>query len=453
MAQLDVRERRIETTIAYLGPDFAGRSTNLHHLGGGAEMDAATRSIAWRPIGLTRFDDCDVSVRVVAPRGSLDDEEVRRAVQEADGVVVVLDGDPAARERNLQWLDPARALLAPRDGAPRNVVVQVNKADLAGEVGLAELVEQLDLGSWPHVPASAMRGEGVVETIRCVLDSVLASLEGGTAEEVPARAREGAHPLLTALRQVLAESIDARVGAIEGRIIDTLTARNEAHAAGVRAEIAAVEERIATRGTAATLEQIAALHADFAESSVQLAQLRDDIARLETKLGAALAAQSKTDVVQKSDVEAVERRVREELIAASRADREHQTATGTALRRAIEALKVDLRPLDHTSEIRTVAERITRLSERLDEAFAVVVPTAAAVRSIPLRMGESQDRTRNVVLKSVEELGQRVEASLEELNQGGGAVWARIDERSAKVEAAVEELLEELKKRKKGWFG
>jgi hypothetical protein len=500
MAHLDVRERRIEATIAYLGPDFAGRTTNLLHLGGKPERTAGAEaseppsdlvSIEWRPIGLSRFDDCDVAVRILAPRGPLDDENVRRIVQDADGVVVVLDADPSAMARNKAWLDPARELLDRRDGAAKTVVVQLNKSDVAPTDPLAELLDALDLGEWPRVAASAARGDGVVETVRCALERVLADLEGADAREPVVKARADTHPLLTALRQILTEAIGERVGTIEERVVERIVSTSDARVAALeervverivstsdarvaaleeriaaavvskvdealrqtRSELAALEEKIVARTAAATLERVAALHADFAESSVQIMQLRDALAAHESRVLGAVETSASAEAIQKRDVEASEKRIRDDVAATARVDREHQAASITALRRAVEALKVDLRPLDHTSEIKTVAERLAKLTEKLDEAFAVVVPTAAAVRSIPLRMGESQDRTRNVVLKSVEELGQRVDASLEGLQNDSGPVWARIDARSAKVEVAVDELLEELKKRKKGWFG
>lgn len=420
MAHLDVRERRIEATIAYLGPDLAGKTTNLRRLAGmpDAEQGAIDDVVAidWRPVGLERFDGCDVAVRVVAPRGAIGDDDVTRTVAASDGVVVVLDADPAARDRNRAWLASAREHLAFRQGMARTVVVQFNKLDLPEALPVEQLAEELGVRGWPHVGASAARGEGVVETVRCALEAVLGSL--AAAEPGPAASRRAdAHPLLTALRDVLRESIDERVGAIEARI---------------DARLSAMEARIVDRVATEVAEAMAIIARD---------------------VGAELAALQAPIATVRADVAATRVDLRGELARLCEEERDRSAAAVATLRRGIDTLRVDLKPVDPEVRLQGLETRLAKVADKVEEIGATLAPTAATVRSMPLRLGEAQDRTRNALLASIDDVGRRVERTVEGHAERSSPVWQRVDERSAKVEAAVDELLDELKKRKKGWFG
>ena len=98
MAYLNVRERRIEAKIAYLGPELAGRTTNFERLRDGSKDariakvrttsdETGTRlSLAWQLEEAARFRDCDVVVELVAPHAESTDDVLR----EVDGVVLVV---------------------------------------------------------------------------------------------------------------------------------------------------------------------------------------------------------------------------------------------------------------------------------------------------------------------------------------------------------------------------
>lgn len=399
MAQLDVRERRIEATIAYLGPDLAGKSTNLRCLRGDAASldDAAVDDVAmdWRPIGHDPADACDVAVRLIARSGTLADLDVARALDEADGVVVVLDGDPAARERNRAWVDAAREHLTRAAGARTPIVVQVNKSDLPDALPLESVVQELGVGAWRHLAASAARGEGVFETARAALEDVLAGAPPAGEGAARPLHRADAHPLLDALRQILRESIDERMDA--------------------------VEERMAAR----------------------VAELVD--ARL-----AATVASLREPAATTQDLVAAMRR---ELRAESGEDRDRLAAHVAALRRMLDGLRTELQPVDVRPQLQALDGRLGRLAAKVDELGATLGPAAASLRAMPVRLGEAQERTRLAVVTTVEEIGRRLEDALDAHRASSAPVWQRIDERSAKVDASVDELIDELKKRKRGWFG
>ena len=251
MAYLNVRERRIEARIAYVGPDLAGKTTNLEHLrtatrdariarveapqvGGGDVL-----SVAWRPPENARFRDCEVIVRVIAqgrsPSGS---RRLGEVLHEVDGVIVVADAHPAARPRNHASLIELREALARSERASVPLVVQVNKTDLPDAIPAADVVRTMDAGPLPHVEASALRGDGVVDTLELALVQVLASMQREGDPTDAAHAARGAarlgggatdtgHPLLAALRQVLRETVQDHAAEVEARIAARLATRED----------------------------------------------------------------------------------------------------------------------------------------------------------------------------------------------------------------------------------
>ena len=254
MAYLNVRERRIEARIAYVGPDLAGKATNFDWLRRTTRdsrigrVDSSSEggdllSIVWQSPERTRFRDCDVLVRVVAYRGAASAQRFDDVLSEADGVVLVVDAHPGAQLRNRESLAALREAMQRAERSAVPTVVQVNKTDLTDALPIDEVVSAMDAGALPHVAAAAVRGDGVVDTLEAALDEVLASMqrEGAASEaalaaqqvanEAQVRASgEAGHPLLNALRQVLRETVREHALELEGRMV----ARIDQHA--VRAE-------------------------------------------------------------------------------------------------------------------------------------------------------------------------------------------------------------------------
>src|SRR5580692_1629892 len=249
MAYLNVRERRIEAKIAYVGPDLAGKSANFDWLRktkddarigriASASDAGDILSIAWQPPERARFRDCDVLVKVVAHGGETARRRFDGVFSDVDGIVLVVDAHPAAQPRNKDSLVTVRDALerAERHGVP--VVVQVNKTDLPDALSASDVVSAMDAGAFPHVAASAVRGDGVVDTLEAALNQVLASMqrEGGlsdaspTAQKLPVPEAPGrgpadsGHPLLAALRQVLRDTVREHVEDLEGRLVARLEA-------------------------------------------------------------------------------------------------------------------------------------------------------------------------------------------------------------------------------------
>lgn len=509
MAFLNVRERRVETTIAYIGPFGAGKATNLEQLGRhvGARGTSAERAahdefgdtiaLDWSPPSELQFRDCGLSVRVVASQGPPTAERLRALLRAADGVVLVLDAHPSARDANRESAELVRALIEPERRATLPVLVQVNKVDLADARDPAEIAAELG-NAWPHVEAAAKSGDGVLETLERALRDVLASLERGGSDperetvRPPAgglAARVDANPLLTALRQVLRDTVVEHVAELERRFLaQTLSAIEGRFVAET---VAAIEARTPARGSddeaiaelrrqleqsrTDTLGVIGELRAELElarrETRAELAELRAEltplpelsarvVARLD-ELGGALTRskeQLKVDVLSALD-------------ARSRSDRDLAAASLLPLRKSIDSLGAELKSLELRDGLVEVGRDLGALRGQVEPIGKIAI----AVRELGENLGREAAARRTqleplaVAVQKVDaldvavrrELGEaisariaRVELALAEHGADVQEAHTRADDAVAELRNQITELLDELKKRaKKGWFG
>lgn len=376
MAYLNLRERRIEAKIAYVGAALSGKGTNFDQLKsarermGKVESAVSTSddvlSLAWQPSARDRFKDCDVFVNLVVSRGALTDAQVDALLKDVDGVVVVVDAHPSAEARNRAALGSVRGAIARGERRDLPVVVQINKNDLPEALSAAAVLTAIDGGTETHVSASAVRGEGVVETAETALDAVLAALQADKSTET-SKSGNG-HPLLDALREVFRETVREQVSEMERRM-------------------------------SAQFEQALALHEKRSQADVGLAI-------------------QVVELIQETDARVQE--VSTSLSSVSgrldrlRAEREHLTTATTGVKKCVEGLSVDVRAIDG---------RFDELSPRLDEIEAATVQRSARIE------------------QSVRSFGIDLTAAL-----------ASTHEKIATVETRLTEVVEELKKPKKGWF-
>lgn len=509
MAFLNVRERRVETTIAYIGPFGAGKATNLEQLGRhvgarGAEAERVasdeigeTIAIDWHPPSELQFRDCGLSVRVVASQGSPTAERFRALLRDADGVVLVLDAHPSAREANRASAELVREALDPERRTKLPVVVQVNKVDLPEAREAAEVAAELG-AQWPHVEAAAASGSGVIETLERALRDVLESLEGGSPDPeretvrpptLAPTARTEGNPLLTALRQVLRDTVAEHVAELERRFVaQTLSAIEERFVAQTMAAIAAhlpaegrdemaIAElgRQIAQGRADTLAVVAEVRGELElareETRSQLSELRAQLASVPEasarvvaradELGEAIARsrdQLKVDVLAALD-------------ARSRSDRDLAAASLLPLRKSIDLLSSELKSLDlrdglveigrDLGALRGQVDPIGKIANAVRELGETVARDAATRRAQLQPVVEGLGKIDALDVAVRREIGESISARIARVEQalaehGADALEAhtRADESVLELRNQLTELIDELKKRaKKGWFG
>lgn len=325
MAYLNVKERRLETRIAYIGALHSGRATNFQRLGNARVVDDQL-SLVWEPKDDVAFRDCKVRAELVTAPGEASSDTMRALLRTADGVVFVADADPAERARTREVLALLREALAELTH-PVPVMVQVNKTDLAPP---AVLLEELSVGDWPHVAATAVSGEGVLETTERAVELVLESLRrreiaSEAAAAAPAPSRDS-NPLLNALRQVLRETVAAHVEEMEER-------------------------------SRARLDQL------FAE----LREQREDLARVRVALTEVTSTLSTLgDTTEGMTLESARHgaELARQLEALARSEREQQNLL-TGVKRGVEALPAEIRSSDANRAVQALKGDVDKAGERV----------------------------------------------------------------------------------------
>lgn len=190
--QFNTAQRELTLKIVYYGPALSGKTSNLQALfalldpntrGGLTTLDTKgdrTLFFDLLPVQFTTRSGVKVKIKLFTVPGQVIHEATRRIVLTgADAVVFVADsqrsatGDNNESFRNMEWNLQQNGLDV--DKIP--IVIQFNKRDLPNIRTDAEIAELAARGKEPIYKAVAIRGEGVVETLRGVLQLLWRTLE------------------------------------------------------------------------------------------------------------------------------------------------------------------------------------------------------------------------------------------------------------------------------------
>jgi signal recognition particle receptor subunit beta len=181
MAYLNVKDRVLEAKIVYYGAGLSGKTTNLEQIkrlvtdGRVGELTSLntdgdrTLFFDYLPFSVGKVNGCDVKVQLYTVPGQAKYAETRkRVLAGADGVVLVLDSDAGALDRNRQTVIDLHDHLREIGVAETQIaiLVQLNKRDVPTAMVPEELLAAVGMAAAPHVPATAINGEGVMETLR-----------------------------------------------------------------------------------------------------------------------------------------------------------------------------------------------------------------------------------------------------------------------------------------------
>lgn len=480
MAYLNVREKVLEAKIAYVGAEGSGKRTTFTELrkrrGKSTSSDVArddgTLVLDILPNDAPSFDDCKLAVTLHARPG---DAALGDLLVGADGVVVVVDSDPSAADKNRRSIDAVREAVRTK-GMP--VVVQVNKTDLPGAVAPRDLVAMLDVADWPHVPATATSGAGVEETLDRLIADVVQSLtrldpRAATPTPEPDALRGEGHPLLAALRRVLESTVEQHVQrlgeAVAARMEQRLSARLDALGERLDAvELGHLHVLAAARGARDDLaaangrfgELIAATHQSVSAVDRRIAALESETELLRRQLtsGSDELLRSARHACSREDLATSSSDLRAEIVSSVEAStaglREHLSSTVTGLRRVVDAMAADVKRAttkDH------VGDALGKIEQRLDERTKTIAASLEAVSAASGAIGTRVSEGDAAITRELREsIGRRLsilDQSLHALATETESAATAVKERSERVEASLAELLEELKKPKKGWFG
>ena len=175
--------REMTAKIVYYGPGLCGKTTNLMVIfdkldpkSKGKMLSLATKTdrtlfFDLLPVDIGKVGNFNLKIQLYTVPGQVFYNETRKLVLKgADAVVFVADSQrsmvDSTKESFKNLLDNMRENQIDVDDTP--IVVQYNKRDIPGVPPVEELEQLLGLEGFPHAEASALKGEGVMETFKLV---------------------------------------------------------------------------------------------------------------------------------------------------------------------------------------------------------------------------------------------------------------------------------------------
>jgi len=185
MAHLDVERRELALTLVLVGPVRAGKKSVLAAIrdrvpperrAGGTTV--APGMLAWLPLALGLVGGWDVRLRLYAlPEGSAHHATRQLLLADADGLLLVLDGQAARLEDNLTALRRLEEDRTDRTGERRDLATAIlyTKQDLPAELLLPRegLDAALNRGGAPSWGGDVPQGTGVLEVLHALVTLVL----------------------------------------------------------------------------------------------------------------------------------------------------------------------------------------------------------------------------------------------------------------------------------------
>jgi mutual gliding-motility protein MglA len=204
MVLFNAATKELTAKIVYYGPGLCGKTTNLQHIydslpgdGRGKMLSLATQTdrtlfFDFLPIELGTIRGMKTRIQLYTVPGQVFYDATRKLVlRGADGVVFVADSQAPAVDSNKEsfqnLIDNLKEQGADLEKMPH--VIQWNKRDTPNALPVDTLNAAVNRFKCPTFEASAIRGEGVRETLQGVAKLVLQHLSekygGGQTIETP----------------------------------------------------------------------------------------------------------------------------------------------------------------------------------------------------------------------------------------------------------------------------
>ncbi len=188
MSLINMAKREINCKVVYYGIGLSGKTTNLHiihrtvnprDVGEMVSIDTETERTLYfdlLPLELGRVHGFHIRFQLYTVPGQVVYERTRVAVLSGvDGVVFVADSAPEKLEENYQSLIELENNMQRmgKDLGNFPFVMQWNKRDLPGALPIATMEHYLNRRRVQSFPAIAVRGEGVLATLRAMCVAVM----------------------------------------------------------------------------------------------------------------------------------------------------------------------------------------------------------------------------------------------------------------------------------------
>ena len=208
--QINFGSRTVSCKIVYYGPGLSGKTTNIQEIHAQMPDDHKgdltsiktkgdrTLFFDFMSLDLGQVAGMDTRFQIYTVPGQVYYNATRKLVlQGADGIVFVADSDPDRMQENIDSWRNLKENLAERNRALHDLplVVQWNKRDLANALATDEMNRKINTIGAPTFEASAIKGDGVLKTLKSVCALVCKSIDvGQVGRSVTAKAQARSSP-------------------------------------------------------------------------------------------------------------------------------------------------------------------------------------------------------------------------------------------------------------------
>jgi len=178
--------------VVYYGPGLCGKTTNLQWVYDHTSNDSRGEMVSLAtetdrtlffdllPIDVGSIAGFSTRIQLYTVPGQVFYNTTRKLVLKGvDGVVFVADSQRPMVQANIESFQNLEENLAEMglslDTVP--VVLQFNKRDLPSICTVEEMNESLNRGNWPFCEASALNGNGVLDTLKMISKATLMALK------------------------------------------------------------------------------------------------------------------------------------------------------------------------------------------------------------------------------------------------------------------------------------
>jgi signal recognition particle receptor subunit beta len=181
MVQINFARREVNCKIVFYGPGLSGKTTNLEiihkkvpdtargNLTSIATEQDRTLFFDFMPLDLGQVAGMKTKLFLYTVPGQVYYDSTRKLVlQGADGVSFIADSDPNRMNDNIESFKNLERNLKDYGVDIRKIpiVIQYNKRDLPGALSIAELNSKVNPIGAPTFEAVAVKGEGVMQTLK-----------------------------------------------------------------------------------------------------------------------------------------------------------------------------------------------------------------------------------------------------------------------------------------------
>lgn len=175
--------REMTAKIVYYGPGLCGKTTNLLVIfdkldpkNRGKMLSLATKTdrtlfFDLLPVDIGKVGNFNLKIQLYTVPGQVFYNETRKLVLKgADSVVFVADSQPSMVESNRESFANLVENLEQNNLDPNDIpiCIQYNKRDIPGVLPVEELAQKLSFDGYPSMEASAILGDGVMETFKLI---------------------------------------------------------------------------------------------------------------------------------------------------------------------------------------------------------------------------------------------------------------------------------------------